>query len=352
LEADVVTATDYYPFGMAMPGRNYESQSSYRYGFNGKENSPEISGGALSFEARIYDSRIGRFFSTDPREAEYAWQSTYVYFKNCPISVLDFKGKGKEQEDPDPKKIKTKVDDKVNAIRKSINKVNNIGKEVVKNDKSAISSQEIEGHPTGLRQVTFIPQTKVEKNGDKFTTILLNFKTENIYNEAYSAMEKNSFIENVLQSNAGAGDEIIKVDEISKTIEYIISQDQKSLTINTIQTTTTANFTNSVFTNSVNYTINQKVEKATQTFTLSNSMRDGTKLYGVFTLNTLGGPVCGNSLHTILKVSSNTNELAKIIASDTFIDRVARAKYFNEEALKENGKAMIRATTQPYKPDF
>jgi RHS repeat-associated protein len=92
----------YYPFGMTMPGRTVTlsaangstSQSAYRYGFNGKEKSDEISSGAVSFEARIYDSRIGRFFSTDPREGEYAWQSTYVYFSNCPTSVLDVLGMG------------------------------------------------------------------------------------------------------------------------------------------------------------------------------------------------------------------------------------------------------------------
>jgi len=34
--ADVVTANDYYPFGMQMPGRKFtQANSSYRYGFNG-----------------------------------------------------------------------------------------------------------------------------------------------------------------------------------------------------------------------------------------------------------------------------------------------------------------------------
>jgi RHS repeat-associated protein len=80
---------------MTMPGRKYSAASSgYRYGFNGKETSPEISSGAISFEARIYDSRIGRFSSTDPRQSEYAWQSTYSYYKNCPTIIIDFKGKG------------------------------------------------------------------------------------------------------------------------------------------------------------------------------------------------------------------------------------------------------------------
>jgi len=36
--ADMVTANDYYPGGMSLPGRKYQAGSnSYRYGFNGQE---------------------------------------------------------------------------------------------------------------------------------------------------------------------------------------------------------------------------------------------------------------------------------------------------------------------------
>jgi RHS repeat-associated protein len=92
----------------------------YRYGFNGKEKDIEVFNGCIAFEARIYDSRIGRFFSADPRESEYAWQSTYVYFKNSPIGTLDYLGKG----DVDP------IDPVDNNITKpeSINNKNDDGK--------------------------------------------------------------------------------------------------------------------------------------------------------------------------------------------------------------------------------
>jgi RHS repeat-associated protein len=96
----VITANDYYPFGMIMPGRNYNNGNAkdYKYGFNGKENDNEVKGegNVVAFEARIYDSRLGRFLSTDPREKDYAWQSTYAYFGNSPISILDIKGEGGE----------------------------------------------------------------------------------------------------------------------------------------------------------------------------------------------------------------------------------------------------------------
>ncbi|MBO6518337.1 MAG: LysM peptidoglycan-binding domain-containing protein [Bacteroidia bacterium] len=68
----------------------------YRFGFNGKELDDEVAGkgNTIAFEARIYDSRLGRFFTGDPRESEYPWQTTYAYFKNSPISQIDFLGKG------------------------------------------------------------------------------------------------------------------------------------------------------------------------------------------------------------------------------------------------------------------
>ncbi len=66
-ESDVVSANDYYPFGMLMPGRSFSSPV-YRYGFNGKEKTDEINGDGAVYDYgfRIYDSRLSRFLSVDP----------------------------------------------------------------------------------------------------------------------------------------------------------------------------------------------------------------------------------------------------------------------------------------------
>jgi hypothetical protein len=44
--ATVLSAQDYYPFGMLTPDRQYtlNGDSTYRYGFNGKENDNEVKG--------------------------------------------------------------------------------------------------------------------------------------------------------------------------------------------------------------------------------------------------------------------------------------------------------------------
>jgi RHS repeat-associated protein len=89
---DVVTNSDYYAFGMTMPGRNYVGSEQYRYGFNGKENDAELN--SIHFELREYDARLGRMFSRDPRASEYPWQTPYAYHGNNPINIVDYLGGG------------------------------------------------------------------------------------------------------------------------------------------------------------------------------------------------------------------------------------------------------------------
>lgn len=78
---------------MAMPGRTYANNSQYRYGFQGKEKSNEITNGAYDFEARIYDARLGRTFSIDPAYKDYPWLSGYSFLNNNPLSYTDVTGK-------------------------------------------------------------------------------------------------------------------------------------------------------------------------------------------------------------------------------------------------------------------
>lgn len=80
--AAITAKTDYYPFGMPMPNRNVEG--NYRYAFQGQEKDPET--GMEAFELRLWDSRIGRWLTTDPY-GQYA--SPYLGMGNNPISRID-----------------------------------------------------------------------------------------------------------------------------------------------------------------------------------------------------------------------------------------------------------------------
>jgi RHS repeat-associated protein len=99
------------------------NSGDYRYGFNGQEKLDEIAGvtgSHLDFGARIYDSRLGKFLSTDPWESKYAWQTPYAYFANSPISTIDWKGFG----DTDDKKTSanTSTTETVHSEKIALNK--------------------------------------------------------------------------------------------------------------------------------------------------------------------------------------------------------------------------------------
>ncbi|WP_338794274.1 RHS repeat-associated core domain-containing protein [Bernardetia sp. MNP-M8] len=87
----VLSASDYYPFGMAMKERTYQNED-YRYGFNGKENDTDFGVGKTDFGARIYDEKIGRWLACDPLENQYSNVSSYAFVDNSPIFFIDPNG--------------------------------------------------------------------------------------------------------------------------------------------------------------------------------------------------------------------------------------------------------------------
>ncbi len=92
--AHVLSANEYYPFGIIMPNRDF-SAKSYRYGFNGKERDDEgLGGGGSTYDYgfRIYNAQIGRFLSEDPLTSEYSMLTPYQYAANSPISGVDLDG--------------------------------------------------------------------------------------------------------------------------------------------------------------------------------------------------------------------------------------------------------------------
>lgn len=88
--ADAVTAKDYYPGGMLIPGRDFTTGSGYRYSINGQEKSPEIAPNTTTAEFWQYDARIGRRRNVDP--APKMHESPYAAFANNPLRFIDPKG--------------------------------------------------------------------------------------------------------------------------------------------------------------------------------------------------------------------------------------------------------------------
>lgn len=91
---DILSYSDYYPFGMIVPNR-HKYADEYRYGFQGQEKDDEIRGGegnSLNYTFRMHDPRIGRFFTTDPLEAKYPWNSPYAFSENNVMDGIELEG--------------------------------------------------------------------------------------------------------------------------------------------------------------------------------------------------------------------------------------------------------------------
>ena len=93
--ADVISYSDYYPFGMLMPNRHGADVSPsdmYKYGYQGSEKDGEVHGESYTTHFRQLDTRIGRWLSIDPKMAKFPWQSPYVSMDNKPVWRNDPKG--------------------------------------------------------------------------------------------------------------------------------------------------------------------------------------------------------------------------------------------------------------------
>ncbi len=87
----IASSQDYYPFGMIMNGRNWNT-SGYRFGFNGQEKDNEIYGDGNATTALFweYDPRIGRRWNLDPQPQESI--SDYTVLENSPLINIDILG--------------------------------------------------------------------------------------------------------------------------------------------------------------------------------------------------------------------------------------------------------------------
>lgn len=113
--ADVVTATDYYPFGMQMVGRKFSvTGKNYRYGQNAQEREEELNENIYTAEFWEYDARIARRWNMDPGNANMdnfnddddddddddnddagnglEGMSPYSVYFNSPIQYVDING--------------------------------------------------------------------------------------------------------------------------------------------------------------------------------------------------------------------------------------------------------------------
>jgi len=107
-----------------MPGRTVSS-TTYRYGFNGKENDNEVKGAGnqIDFNNRIYDTRLGKWLSVDPLQKKFPGETPYAFVSNNPIIYKDADGRDRILTitliDKDGKKVQIEGRDKDYFIYKT-----------------------------------------------------------------------------------------------------------------------------------------------------------------------------------------------------------------------------------------
>ncbi|TCP25151.1 RHS repeat-associated protein [Tenacibaculum skagerrakense] len=87
---EILTKTDYYPFGLTHEGEYISSSgSNYNYKYQGKELQLENNLQQYDFGSRIYDGATGRWFVVDPQAEQFYGMSPYLAMGNNPIIIVD-----------------------------------------------------------------------------------------------------------------------------------------------------------------------------------------------------------------------------------------------------------------------
>ncbi len=90
----------YYAFGAPLPGKEYKAPDpfggvgGYKFGFNGQLNENDLygDGNANSYQFRVADNRLGRFFSVDPLSDNFPFYSPFQFAGNMPIWAIELEG--------------------------------------------------------------------------------------------------------------------------------------------------------------------------------------------------------------------------------------------------------------------
>jgi RHS repeat-associated protein len=123
--SQIVSASDYYPFGLTFNSYSRENSVPQDLKFNGKEEQKELDLGWLDFGARMYMPDIARWGVIDPMAAKYPSWSPYNFSFNNPVRFIDPDGRDPKDTNPDKKanRLEAKLEKqvgKINAMAKSM----------------------------------------------------------------------------------------------------------------------------------------------------------------------------------------------------------------------------------------
>ena len=86
---ETVEQNAYYPFGSRHTFGNTYAQTTNRFKYNGKEEQTTGNLGLLDYGARMYDSKIARWFVQDPLAEQMYGVTPYRFSLNNPVNIVD-----------------------------------------------------------------------------------------------------------------------------------------------------------------------------------------------------------------------------------------------------------------------
>jgi RHS repeat-associated protein len=87
--SQIVSASDYYPFGLRFNSYQRENSVAQNFLFNGKERQDELNLEWLDYGARMYMPDIARWGVIDPMSEKYRKWTPYNYVVNNPVKFTD-----------------------------------------------------------------------------------------------------------------------------------------------------------------------------------------------------------------------------------------------------------------------
>jgi RHS repeat-associated protein len=210
--AKVISGTDYYAFGAAMPSRSYQDAgyTKYRYGFNNMEKDEET--GTHHFKYREDDQDAGRFWSVDPLAAQYPWNSPYAFAENRVIDGIDLEGKEWIQNTTNNFTIKVKI---VNSSKLADDLLEPMIRGIILPNASKILSQHgakitIEAKEKDAQgfKIVFTPKNKIDPNKDFYIELVETIETITGTMEMMPSLFYNKNKEVILKDIPGYVDDI------------------------------------------------------------------------------------------------------------------------------------------------
>ncbi len=159
--ATVVSTEDYYPFGATLKSTTTQLPAQDKFKYQGKERDQET--GYDYFEARLYDSQLGRFLQVDPLWENFKTSNAFVGMGDNPVRLVDPTGMGDEESDE--KKKKEKKDPKPEVKEEEKKEEKKYDLENGKNLPKTIETVDPNGKKVTVT-VTFSTKTKDGKTGD------------------------------------------------------------------------------------------------------------------------------------------------------------------------------------------